>query len=137
MPTWTRAQPGNAHAHLDAGAQFVGVERLDQVVVGARIEPANHVGATVARGGEDDVDVRVRRRLADVPADFGAVERRHHPVEHGDRRRVGRHQCPQGRVAVEGHRHVESAALERASHEQNVGAIVVGDQRAHGDTARA
>ncbi len=69
-----------AKQRAHTGEELLGRERLDEVVVGAGVEPGHAVGHCVARGQEQH---RRREALrAEPPADGQPVEARHGHVEH-------------------------------------------------------
>ena len=77
-----------ARARPNAGGRAARRRRTAcQEIVGAGVEAFDHVGRAVARGEEDDVDVR-RRTLPHRPADGEAVGAGHHPVEDREARTV-------------------------------------------------
>ena len=67
-----------AHHRVDARQQLAEVERLDQVVVGAELEPLDAVAGLVARAEDDDAAVLV---AGDGAAHLPAVHARHHQVD--------------------------------------------------------
>src|SRR5947209_6417403 len=74
---------------LHARTELLWAERLAQVVVGARFEPAVDIRLLHARGEQDHRDVL---RLFVCPKEtrhLVAVELRHHHVDHGERRALG------------------------------------------------
>ena len=117
-PTWTRAQ-------------LLGIERLDDVVVGAGVEAGDQVAAALARGEQHQVHVGERQLGADAAAHLGAVHLRHHPVENGERRRGGRAQVIPRVGAVRDDGDVELPALERPRQDFRRHPVVVGYQSMH------
>ena len=69
----------------DAGDELVGREGLDDVVVGADLEPDDAIDLVVAGGQEQHGDVRA---LPEPTADLEAVEVGQADVEHGEHRVV-------------------------------------------------
>ncbi len=98
------AATGPTQQRPDTGDQLLVRERLDQVVVGARLEPGDPVAHRVARGQHQ------HRQLiagsAQLLADLDPVAPRHHHVEH---HRVERPRAQAGKrlVAVPGHLDLE------------------------------
>src|SRR4051812_45230489 len=91
----TRLQSGRARADLDAGAELLGVDRLDHVVVGAGVESGDEIGAARACGQQQHVHPGELRVVPDAPADLDAIDTRHHPVENRQLRdRARRQQAP-------------------------------------------
>ena len=75
------------HDRADPGDQLAQPERLDDVVVGAELEPDDAVGLLAAGGHDDDRDARA---LAQLPADVEAVDVRQAQVEQDEVRGRGR-----------------------------------------------
>ena len=65
---------------LDAGVQFLGVERLGQEIVGTGIHAFQQVVVGVAAGQQDNVDVVGQGGRTDMPAQLHAVHLGHDPV---------------------------------------------------------
>ena len=79
------ARAGAAEQRAQPGAQLLDGERLDEVVVGAGVEPLDAVGDCVARGDDEH-----RHRIAAAAqraADLEAADLGHQEIEHD---RVGR-----------------------------------------------
>jgi hypothetical protein len=66
---------------FDPGGEPSLVDRLGQIVVGARLEPRDHVLAVGLRGDQDDRRERQIGIGLELPAGFDAVDLRHHDVE--------------------------------------------------------
>jgi hypothetical protein len=102
---------GPAQDGADAGDQLLQAERLGDVVVAAQREPADLVGGGIARGQEDDRDIRPA--VAEPARDVEALDVGQHHVEHDQlrlerRRRGERLGAGRGRLdleAVEAQRH--------------------------------
>ncbi len=120
-----------AQQGADAGEQLVQLERLDQVVVGARVQAGDPVADRVA-GGEHQ-DRGGVPRTPDAAGRGQPVHARHLDVQHDQVRLVGRGLL-QGVRAVDGDLGVVplegEAALEGLAH----GRLVVDDQDALGIT---
>src|SRR5581483_10820611 len=114
--------------------QFTLMERLHQVVVGARLESGDDVFAPVAAREQNQISVRAGRLLAQPPADLGSVEARHHPVEDGERRRLRLAETLEclGAVPRDGDGKVAEGARERLRGKR----IVVCDEHLHHDRPR-
>ena len=87
--------PAHLELRLDARDQLARRERLDQVVVRARVQPFDARLVAGARRQHDDRDRRqLRRSAADAPHQLEAVQRRHHHVGQDQVRRaaLGRRQ---------------------------------------------
>ena len=65
----------------DPRQELVVRERLDEIVVGARIEPGDAIGDGVARGEHQDGQIR---SVAQSPADLHAVDAGEHDVEYDE-----------------------------------------------------
>src|SRR4030095_15217153 len=76
-----RLERYDTHADLNARAQFVEVNRLDQVVVRAGFETRDQVSGTVPGGEEHDVEVRTGGVGADTPAQLRSFEAWHFPID--------------------------------------------------------
>ena len=72
---------GPAQHGLDPRHELGQLERLRDVVVGAELEPDDHVVLLAARGQHEIGTVAL---APDLPADLEAVERRQHHVEHDE-----------------------------------------------------
>jgi ketosteroid isomerase-like protein len=128
-----RLQFGGARSDLNAGAQFLGVDRFDHVVVGAGVEPGDEIGATGAPGEQQHVNARELRCPTNPSANLDAVEAGHHPIENREVwRGTGRQQLP-GRCSVAGGNDLDAHLLERAAQNGRRNRIVVGNQRPHED----
>src|SRR5437879_2243128 len=71
----------NAFANSQSCAQFVAIERLREVVIGAGVEPADNVLAVIFAGDQQNVLVGGPLLLANPAAQLGAINFRHDPVE--------------------------------------------------------
>ena len=71
---------GAAQQGPQARLQLADIERLDEVVVGARVEPVDAVRDRVARGQHQDRDAIARP--AQLAADLEPVDARHADIEH-------------------------------------------------------
>ena len=74
----SRPRAAAAEQRPDPGQQLLVGEGLDQVVVGAAVEPAHPVGGGVARGQHQDRQVAFRPQ---PPADLQAVDPGEHHVQ--------------------------------------------------------
>src|ERR1700690_644129 len=81
-------QVQDTHSHTKACVEFLGVERLREIVVRTRIEAAQQVFLLAFRCQEQDIDVRVGVSLANPLAHLYALQSRHHPIEKGKARRI-------------------------------------------------
>ena len=66
---------------LQPRPQFLGIGRLDDVIVGAGVEPGDDVAPCLARRDQNQIHRHAGSMRAGTPADFGTIEPRHHPVE--------------------------------------------------------
>ena len=127
-----RLRPGGRPARdgADAGDQLAQPERLDDVVVGAELEPDDPVGLLAARGDDDDRHVGA---LAQLPADVEPVGVREPQVEQ-DEVRLGRLERRRtGRGALD----LEALAAEPLDERLGDCVLVLDDQDAHGDIVAA
>ena len=69
---------GAAQHRADARQQFLGAERLGQIIVGAGVEPGHAVGLADARGQHDH---RRGAALAKLSQHFEAIQHGQHHVE--------------------------------------------------------
>src|ERR1700730_11182966 len=113
-----------AHDRPDPGQQFAEVERLDQVVVGAHLQPLDPVLDLILRRQDDDAGVLV---AADGFGDGAAVELRHHYVA-GDPggSEVGDQAEP--RMAVRRGVPLRALVLQAEADEVDDAALVVNDE---------
>ena len=100
-------------------------ERLDEVVVGARLQPGDAVGDLVARG--EDADRRVVARRAQPRRDGVPVDAGQDDVE-DDRRRWLRRDRRQRRFAVGGRAHGEALEAQSALEGHADRGLVVDDE---------
>ena len=119
---------GQLQGGADARGQLAGPERLQQIVVGAGLEPGDARLLAGARRDEDHGQVPQRRVGADRPQQLQAVQARHH---HVGEQQVGR-LAPQG-----GERgHAVADRLDAAGRGEQAGhvvahvGVVVGDDDA-------
>ena len=68
--------------------QFFGLERLGDVIVGARVHPLYDVLLVRARRQQQHVGVRLAVPLPQLAAQIRARHPRHHPIQNGKPRRV-------------------------------------------------
>ena len=117
-----------AHERAQARLQLAHVERLDEVVVGARVEAVDAVGDGVARREHQDRHAIAGR--AQAPADLEAVDVRHADVEHDG---VGHGGRGLGERLLAALRHLHLVAGERQRAAQSVahGAIVIDNEDPH------
>ncbi len=95
----------------DAGCKFANAERLSDVIVGAKVQAANAVFLTCARGQENDRDAGKITALANLAADFKAAVSGNHDVEQKeDGRLLAR--LGQNFVTRSTKAHVESGRLQ-------------------------
>ena len=118
-PPKQRAQPGQ---------QLVERERLDDVVVGARVEAGDPVGDLVARGQHQDGQ-RVAGP-AKAPAGLEPVQPRHRDVE-DDRVDAVAAQSVERLLAVAGQLDVVALQLEGTAERVPDGGLVVDDENLH------
>jgi len=85
---------------MDARAKLLEIERLDEIVVRAGVEPGHQIRAAVASCEQDHVHVRASRVLPDASTEPEPVERGHHPIENRQRWVLGRGQQVPRRAAV-------------------------------------
>jgi hypothetical protein len=79
MPDGFARLPGATEQGADAGQQFAGAERFDQVIVGAGVEPG-HAILDLALGGEHEHRDRMRQ-ATQLGAERESIELRQHDVE--------------------------------------------------------
>ena len=79
-----RRHVGTRADHVYARLQLRLVERLDDEVIRARVQPGDDVLRVRHTGEHEDVGLLQHRRLADAFAQLHAVRLRHDPVEDGD-----------------------------------------------------
>jgi hypothetical protein len=126
-----RLQRGDARADLYPSPQFLGVDRLDHVVVGAGVQSGHEIRAAAAAGEKEHIHPRQRRVLSDAPADLEAIDAGHHPVDDREvRGQSARERLPRHR-AVGSAGHVYSPALQRAAQNRSRDWIIVGHQCSH------
>ena len=93
----------DAASGAQADAQFVGVEGLGEVIVGAGVHAFDQVLRFGAGGEQQDVDVGFAVGAADAAADFDAIHAGHHPIQDGQAggifglQDVARLRCRRGR----------------------------------------
>ena len=101
---------GAAQQRLDAADQLADAERLDEVVIGAHLEPDHLVDLVRARGEEEDRRARLAPQLAEhlEAVDPGQPDVEHHEVgrrvgEVGEGVLAGRLDGHRVALALEGH----------------------------------
>ena len=117
-----------AQQRAQPGLQLAQGERLDQVVVGARVEPGDAVVDRVARREHEDGGAVAGR--AQPAAHLEPVDARHRHVEH-DRVDVVADEVVERRAAVLGHVHVVAVERQRALQRLAHGRLVVDHQHLH------
>jgi hypothetical protein len=103
-----RGEGGPAQQGTDPGHQHGGVDRLDDVVVGPRLQTRHHVQGVTARGHHQD---RGQARLPDLPAQPDAVQPRQHHVQQQQIVRLLPEQFEAGQTVARG-AHVIAVALQ-------------------------
>ena len=129
-----RVRPAQQRAH--ARDEFVGAERLGDVVVGAELEPDDAVGLFGAGGQHDDRQGGRGRIGAERTADLEAVEAREHQIEQQEIRLA----APQRRQHVGAARnliHRKARAREAAGEEHRDIGVVFDDEHTCGLTGSA
>jgi hypothetical protein len=117
-----------AHQGADAGLELPEVDRLGEVVIGARVErPHGHV--RVLRAGQHD-DRRLPAFAAQVLEHRNAVAIGQDEVE-DDRVVVVDHRQGPAVLRVGGDVHGVAILLEQASHEGGQGRVIIDDKGAH------
>jgi hypothetical protein len=114
--------PATSMAH--PGYEFLRLERLDYVVVGARLKPQHDVDGVALGGQHDDGHAGLGAYLA---ADVYAVHARQHQIE---QHQVGT-SIPErlhGVIAIGHERRVESFSPEHDADHFGEGGVVVDDQ---------
>ena len=112
------------HDRADPGDQLAQPVRLDDVVVGAELEPHDAVGLLPAGGQDDDRDARA---LAELPADVEAVDVRQAQIEQDKVRGRGF----EGAFARGDARDVVALTLEPGHERVGNGVLVFDDQDVH------
>src|SRR6185436_1236108 len=80
-------QVRDADADLHAGTELLGIDRLDHVVVGARVKADHEVASAATSCKQDYIYASERRLLTNAVAQLDAVDAGHHPVENRHLRR--------------------------------------------------
>ncbi len=119
---------GAPQPRAHACQQLLERERLDEVVVGARVEPADAIGDRVARC--QDENRRAVAGGAQPAADLEPVDVRHQQVEHERVRRRHRHRVERG-AAVGRERHLVAVEPQRPVDGVAHGGLVVGHEDPH------
>src|SRR6266496_6104945 len=78
----------NAFANSQPCAQFVAVERLGEVVIGAGVEPTDNVLAIIFAGDQQNVLITRALLAANSAAQFRPINFRHDPVQNQQLRRL-------------------------------------------------
>ena len=105
------------------------VHGFGEVLVGPRLEPGHDVLRVGHRRHEDDRDEHGILPFLEPPADFDAVDFRHHDVEQDQvGRRVPR--CGERLLAVGGGDDLVSISRQTRPHDAKIGGVVIGDQDA-------
>lgn len=104
-------------AFFDAQLEFLDVERLGDVVVGAQLQAGDAIRALVALSQEDDRDMTGARGLAQLAADCVAVHIGQHDVQHDQ---LGQLFARQGEGIATARRHLHIVALPGEINAQHV-----------------
>ncbi len=127
-------QVENTASGAEAHLELVGVEGLGDVVVGAGLQAFDEILPVAARGQQQQVGIALAIRdpgvLADQPADLGAAQAGHHPVEDGELRRMVAAQDLPGGGAVAHRDHVVTPLTQGRFEEMSGAGAVFGDQHA-------
>jgi len=107
-------------------SKLLGLERLDDIVVGAALQAEDHVNG-VALGREHDD--RYAALGADLPADLKAVGAGQHQVEQHDVGTLATERAQRG-ISVGHHRGLEALTAQHDAEHLGEGGVVVDDQDA-------
>ena len=121
----------HAQADAEACAQLLGLERLDDVVIGASLQTGYDVGRIAAAGQQDDVEAERFLRPSDAAAEFGSIDARHHPVDDGEARRIGLAEDIPRLLTVVDYHNLMSPVLEHGIEQHTGNGVIVGDQDFH------
>ena len=108
--------------------QFIDVERLGEVIVGAGLEARDDVFLRLFRSEQHHVDVGLFLLAAHFAANAGAIEFRHDPIEKSEARAVGLAELANRGAAVFNGDDFVSGALESFFEEAAGKRLVIGDQ---------
>ena len=123
-----RGRAPRAELRLDAREHHREVERLDDVVVGARLQRPDHVLAVAAGGGHDDRKLRRAVGLAEPAQHFHAGQARHLDVEQEEVHSLAAHHLQRGR-SVGGGEDAVALPLQAAAEHVPVHLVVVDDEQ--------
>jgi hypothetical protein len=115
---------GTAQQRPDPGGEFARADRLGQIVVGADVQPQQHVVLGGPRGNQQNGHVRFGPQY---PAHVQAVDERHHDVQHQQVRTAGPGLI-QRRPAITHGEDLMALALQVELDELGVLRVVVGHQ---------
>src|ERR1700682_635120 len=104
------------------------IERLGEIVVGARFKPFNDVLAAAHRCQKNDVDRGRARRLAHLATDFDSAQARHHPIQDSQARRVLCLHCSAGFDSVCGYDNFMTPLTQIGLEHTPGNGIIFGDQ---------
>ena len=109
---------------LDAGHDLLGIEGLDNIVIGAQLQ-AQHLIEGFALGGEhDDGAIAL---LADLPANLPAIQLGHHDIQE-DKRGLFALELGHGFFAIVGHYHLEALLFQVQAQQLADIQVVIGYQ---------
>lgn len=117
-----QCRPASTQHGLDSRKEFIGIERLRQVVVGAELEPRDTFGDRAARADENHRNVvagRAQGRERGQP-----VRVRHHDVQHDHRWPFEFEPAPKMRAVMQDGR-IESIRLKEAGQQIAYDRVVV------------
>ena len=120
----------DAASDLQPCPQLLAVERFGDIVVGAAVQSGDHVGLGRPRRHQDDIQVRQRRRCADLVAQFQTVEAGHHPVEQRQRHPLALQSVPRGR-SVNGHDDIVFPTAQRDLQHASRNRVIICNQNFH------
>ncbi len=124
-------QVENPAPGANAHAQFVGIEGLGQIIVGAGVHAFDQILGFGPRGQQQYIYVGFAIGAADAAADLDAVHARHHPIEHRKTRGVGPLQdVPRLRAVAGDHSFVAPSGEHRLQHRLE-DRVVLGCQHPH------
>ncbi len=118
----------DALAGAQARFQFIDVERLGEVIVGAGLEARDDVFLRLFRSEQHHVDVRLILLAAHFTANTGAIEFGHDPIEKREARPVGLTELANGGAAIFDGDDFISGALESFFQETARERLVIGDE---------
>src|SRR5271168_1696935 len=122
-----------ARRHGEPGGQFVEIERLAEIVVGAHAHAIANAGFVAERSQEDKIRISAAGKGSDASAKLEAVHDRHRPVADDGIHLAELEQSPSFGAVAGGYTLV-TELLDRRFEDHERSMVVLSDENAHGSS---